>query len=58
MTEGMAPAPLATTPAAVADAVVRGVESGASVVYVPSALRWVFTAMRGLPSGLWRRIPG
>ena len=58
MTEGMAPAPFATTPEAVADAVVRGISSGASVVYVPPVLRWVFAVMRHLPREVWRRMPG
>ena len=58
MTEGMTPAPFATTPDAVADAVVHGIESGAAVVYVPPLLRWVFAGMRQLPSAVWRRIPG
>jgi decaprenylphospho-beta-D-erythro-pentofuranosid-2-ulose 2-reductase len=58
MTEGMTPAPFATTPAAVADAVVRGIESGAAIVYVPPVLRWVFAVMRHLPRAVWRRMPG
>jgi decaprenylphospho-beta-D-erythro-pentofuranosid-2-ulose 2-reductase len=58
MTEGMDPAPFATTPDAVADAVVKGIASGADVVYVPPVLRWVFTLMRHLPRALWRRMPG
>jgi decaprenylphospho-beta-D-erythro-pentofuranosid-2-ulose 2-reductase len=58
MTEGMTPAPFATTPEAVAQAVVRGIASGASVVYVPPILRWVFTVMRHLPRAVWRRMPG
>jgi len=58
MTQGMDPAPFPTTPEAVADAVVRGIESGSAVVYVPSILRWVFAAMRSLPGWLWRRLPG
>jgi decaprenylphospho-beta-D-erythro-pentofuranosid-2-ulose 2-reductase len=58
MTDGMTPAPFATTPDAVADAVVRGIGSGASVVYVPPLLRWVFTVMRHLPRAVWRRVPG
>ena len=58
MTEGMAPAPFATTPEAVADAVVEGIASGATVVYVPPLLRWVFAVMRHLPRAVWRRIPG
>ncbi len=58
MTEGMAPAPFATTPDAVADAVVAGIASGTRVVYVPSLLRWVFAVMRVLPRAVWRRLPG
>ena len=58
MTEGMEPAPFATTPAAVAEAVVHGIETGAEVVYAPPVLRWVFAVMRQLPRALWRRMPG
>ena len=58
MTEGMDPAPFATTPDEVADAVVAGIESGAAVVYAPPVLRWVFTVMRHLPRAVWRRMPG
>jgi short-subunit dehydrogenase len=58
MTEGMTPAPFSTTPDAVANAVVAAIESGASVVYVPPVLRWVFGVMRHLPREVWRRMPG
>ncbi len=58
MTEGMSPAPFSTTPDAVADAVVGGIESGAAVVYVPPVLRWVFAVMRLLPRFVWRQMPG
>jgi decaprenylphospho-beta-D-erythro-pentofuranosid-2-ulose 2-reductase len=58
MTEGMTPAPFSTTPDAVAEAVVAGIESGAPVVYVPPVLRWVFGVMRHLPREVWRRMPG
>jgi decaprenylphospho-beta-D-erythro-pentofuranosid-2-ulose 2-reductase len=58
MTEGMSPAPFPTTPEAVADAVVHGIETGASVVYAPPVLRWVFALMRHLPRAVWRRMPG
>jgi decaprenylphospho-beta-D-erythro-pentofuranosid-2-ulose 2-reductase len=57
MTEGSSPAPFPTTPEAVADAVVKGIASGAAVVYVPSVLRWIFAPMKHLPQGLWRRMP-
>ncbi len=58
MTAGMSPAPFPTTPEAVADAVVRGIASGARVIYVPPILRWVFASMKHLPQQLWRRLPG
>jgi decaprenylphospho-beta-D-erythro-pentofuranosid-2-ulose 2-reductase len=56
MTAGRAPAPLATTPEAVADAVVRGLEKGAETIWAPPALRFVMSGMRHLPRPLWRRI--
>jgi decaprenylphospho-beta-D-erythro-pentofuranosid-2-ulose 2-reductase len=58
MTEGTSPAPFPTTPEAVAEGVVKGIASGARVVYVPSILRWVFAPMKHLPQALWRRLPG
>ena len=58
MTEGMDPAPFPSTPQAVAEAVVRGISSGAEVVYVPPVLRWVFAIMKLLPRAVWRRMPG
>jgi len=58
MTEGMDPAPFSTTPAAVADAVVRGIETNAATVYTPPLLRWVFLVMKHLPRAVWRRMPG
>ena len=57
MTSGRDPAPFATTPDAVADAVVEGIASGARVVYVPPILRFVFAPMKHLPQRLWRRLP-
>ncbi len=56
MTAGMEPAPFATTPDAVADAIVDGVASGKDVVWVPSLLRWVMTVFRHLPRPLWRKV--
>lgn len=58
MTEGMRPAPFATTPEAVAAAVAQGITSGAAVVYVPPVLRWVTVVIRHLPRAVWRRVPG
>jgi decaprenylphospho-beta-D-erythro-pentofuranosid-2-ulose 2-reductase len=58
MTEGMDPAPFSTTPEVVAEAVIKGIASGADVVYVPPVLRWVFAVMKQLPRAVWRRMPG
>jgi decaprenylphospho-beta-D-erythro-pentofuranosid-2-ulose 2-reductase len=57
MTEGMDPAPLSTTPDAVADATVAALAAGKERVYVPGLLRFVFAAFRHLPRPLWRRLP-
>jgi decaprenylphospho-beta-D-erythro-pentofuranosid-2-ulose 2-reductase len=57
MTEGMDPAPLATDPGAVADAIVRGLARGDAVVYVPAVLRQVFRVFRHLPRAVWQRMP-
>lgn len=56
MTAGMDPAPFSTTPEVVADQIVRGLERRSDVVWAPPLLRWIFTIMRHLPRGLWRRV--
>jgi decaprenylphospho-beta-D-erythro-pentofuranosid-2-ulose 2-reductase len=56
MTAGMDPAPFATTPAAVAAAIVDGLAAGKDVVWVPPALRWLAMVFRHLPRALWRRV--
>jgi len=58
MTLGLTPPPFATGPEAVAEALVRGLEQGAAVVWVPPVLRYVFAGLRYLPQQLWRRLPG
>jgi decaprenylphospho-beta-D-erythro-pentofuranosid-2-ulose 2-reductase len=57
MTEGMKPAPFATTPGAVADAVVKGLRSGRRTVWAPGILRYVFMTLRHLPGFVFRRLP-
>lgn len=57
MTEGMKPAPLSTTPEAVAAAIGRGLERGSEVVWVPPPLRWVMAVLRHLPRAVFRRLP-
>lgn len=56
MTTDLEPAPLATTPAAVADAIVAGLRRGADIVWVPPALRWVMVLARHLPRAMFRRL--
>ena len=55
MTEGLEPAPLATTPDAVADAILDGLAKHKRIVWVPGAFRVVASGMRHLPTPLWRR---
>jgi len=57
MTAGVDPAPMSTTADAVAEAIVRALQSSADVVFVPSILRWVFVVFRHLPRPIWRRLP-
>lgn len=56
MTAGLEPAPLSTTPEAVAKAIADGIRSGAHTVWVPRPLRFVMLALRLLPRPLFRRL--
>jgi len=56
MTHGLAPAPLASTPQAVAAATLAGLDGGAHTVWAPRPLRWVMLAMKLIPRPLFRRI--
>ena len=58
MTAGRSPAPMATTPQAVAADIVRGLERSADVVWSPPALKVLFFVFRLLPNAVWRRLPG
>lgn len=58
MTAGRKATPLAIDASDVADAVVRGLEKGAEVVWAPPVLRYVFGIFRLVPRSLWRRMPG
>jgi decaprenylphospho-beta-D-erythro-pentofuranosid-2-ulose 2-reductase len=57
MTSGLTPSPLSSTPDQVAAATVAGLTRGRRIVWVPPALRAVFTILRHLPSPVWRRLP-
>lgn len=54
MTEGLEPAPFATTPEKVAADIVAGLDRGATVIWSPGILRGLFTVMRHLPRPVWR----
>jgi decaprenylphospho-beta-D-erythro-pentofuranosid-2-ulose 2-reductase len=58
MTAGMPAAPFAVGPGEVAEAVLRGLETNASVVWVPPILRGVFVILRLVPQAIFRRLPG
>ena len=57
MTQGMAPAPLASTPSQVAAATARALARRRRTVWIPWALRPLFFCMRLLPQFVWRRMP-
>lgn len=56
MTEGMAPAPLSSTPAAVADAAARALRGRRTEVWVPRSLAVLVFAFRCTPRFVWRRL--
>jgi decaprenylphospho-beta-D-erythro-pentofuranosid-2-ulose 2-reductase len=57
MTEGMKPAPLSTTPEAVAQVVVDAVRNRKELVWAPAPLRFVMTVLRHVPRVIFRRLP-
>lgn len=57
MTEGLDDAPLATTPDAVAEAVVEAVRAGREQIWVPATMRVVMSGLRHLPRAVFRRLP-
>jgi len=57
MTDGMAPAPLSSTPDQVAAATARALAKGRRSVWIPWALRPMFFTLRLLPQPIWRRMP-
>jgi len=57
MTTGMDPAPLSTTPEAVADAIVHGLASNATTIWVPGPLRYVMSVLRHVPRVVFRKLP-
>ena len=58
MTQGMKPAIFSSTPAEVADAVVRRVRDGrGGVLWIPWQLRAMFAVAPLVPRAVWRRMP-
>ncbi len=57
MTAGRDPAPLSTTPEAVAEAVEDGLRRGSEIIWVPGVLRLVMAVLRHLPRLVFRRLP-
>ncbi len=57
MTAGLERPPLSTTAEAVASQVLKGLQRGAHIVWVPPVLRWVMMIVRHMPRALFRRIP-
>lgn len=57
MTAGLEPAPLSTTPQAVAAAIESAVVRGKHTVWVPAGLRYVMSGLRHTPRSLFRRLP-
>lgn len=58
MTQGMKPAIFAVDAQTVAKAVVRRLETGQELVWVPARLRYLFDVLRLLPMPVWRRLSG
>ena len=56
MTQGLDPAPLSTTPQAVAKVIVDGLDGSAHTVWAPRALRWLMLVVRMLPRPILRRM--
>lgn len=57
MTAGMTPAPMATSPEAVGQAIADAIEAHKPVVWVPRTLRALGCAMPLVPRPVWRRLP-
>jgi decaprenylphospho-beta-D-erythro-pentofuranosid-2-ulose 2-reductase len=56
MTDGMPAAPLAVGPDAVAEAILDGIASGRTIIWVPSVLRYAMSFLRHLPRPIFRRL--
>lgn len=57
MTEGMKPAPLATTPSAVASVAISAAAAGKDLVWAPAPWRLVMSALRHVPRPIFKKLP-
>ena len=57
MTAGREKVPLATTPEAVADAILAGLRRGSHTVWAPGAFRYVMSGLRHVPRPIFRKLP-
>ena len=57
MTEGLEAAPMATTPVAVAEAVLKAVRGGKEQIWVPAVMRGVMSGLRHVPRPVFRKLP-
>jgi short-subunit dehydrogenase len=57
MTDGLPVPPFAGEPEAVARRILRAIDAGTPVVYVPGVWRWVMLVIRLLPRAVMRRVP-
>ena len=58
MSAGLQAAPFSQSADQVAAAIVAGLDAGASVVWAPPVLRWLFLVLRHLPQAVFRRLRG
>jgi len=56
MTAGLKPPPFAGEPDAVADVVLKAIDSGRPVVYAPPVWRWIMAVIRRLPRAMMRKV--
>lgn len=57
MTVGKEPAPFSSTPESVAKVTAAGLRSRRRIVWAPPLLRFVFMALRHVPTPVWRKLP-
>ena len=56
LTDGMKPAPFATTPEKVAEAVIHGLQKNKEIIWAPAIMMPMFLTLRHLPRLVWRKV--